>query len=354
MAFETLFIDGFDHYATADIGKKWPAVNGTPEISSAVARNGGQALLTNAAGDYAGISLGGEYATVVFGFALYYPALPTGSSFAYMLSLYNNGNSHIGFQFNGSGSLEVWANTNTTAYTTNIGGTSTSFRTLLATTPIIPTASFTYVEVRVYIHATAGELEIRFNGETVVNLTGINTKHPNSGMTPEVDAFYIGGSGNVSFYYDDLYIRGDTVLTAGGFLGDVKVVTVAPQANGTYAQLTPTGAASNFEAVDDATPDGDTTYVAGQSGKDSYDLAPLNITGIIHAAQWNVLAKKSDAGERSLKHFTKSGATEQAGSLKALSTEYRYQSKVYETDPNTGASWTVADLDAAEFGQEIF
>jgi hypothetical protein len=62
-------------------------------------------------------------------------------------------------------------------------------------------------------------------------------------------------------------------------------------------------------------------------------------------------ARKDDAGTRTIRGATKSGATvADSGTDLGLSTSYQYLIGLFETDPNTSAAWTVSGVNAAEFG----
>ena len=64
------------------------------------------------------------------------------------------------------------------------------------------------------------------------------------------------------------------------------------------------------------------------------------------------IARKDDAGSRSLRAVLKSGATTANGATRVLSTSYAVYDAWFEVDPATGASWTKAGVDAIEAGAE--
>lgn len=337
MALETLFFDGFDHYATADLLTKWDGGNSTGifTVDSTIARTGGKSLKRTSSSDGAYItrSLGMNARTLVVGIAVYFDAYPSTSNS--MLALYVDGAAQISLTPGSGGSIDIRRG--------SYSGT------LLGTSSALPVQQWSYIELRVYIDDTAGEWEFRINGATDISGSGVDTK-TNASLN-YANQIRLQGFGSIN-YSDDLYVRGATDLQAGGFLGDSKVLTVLPNAAGSSTQLTPTGAASNHEAVDETTPDGDTSYVSGNTGKDLYAFADIT-AATIHAAQLSVMAKKSDAGARSIAPTVKSGATEDAGANQALSTDYRYKQKVWEVNPDTAAAWSAAEINSAEFGASV-
>jgi hypothetical protein len=88
--------------------------------------------------------------------------------------------------------------------------------------------------------------------------------------------------------------------------------------------------------------------------KDTYGFAdmvrnPASVFGV----QINLNVKKDDAGFRQVKDVVRSGGADFAGTAQAVSTSYGYKSAIRETNPATGAPWTKAGVNAAEFGMEV-
>jgi hypothetical protein len=75
----------------------------------------------------------------------------------------------------------------------------------------------------------------------------------------------------------------------------------------------------------------------------------------IYAAAVNLRAEKDDAGARSIRAQVKSGATiaDNGTDLPLSDGSYVGFQSVFETDPNTSAQWTVANLNAAEAGIKL-
>jgi hypothetical protein len=69
--------------------------------------------------------------------------------------------------------------------------------------------------------------------------------------------------------------------------------------------------------------------------------------------QVTTVARKDDAGSRSLRAVLKSGAIMANGSTRVLGTSYALYDDRFEVDPATGAVWTKADVDALEAGVEL-
>lgn len=345
MAISTLFVDGFDHYATADIAKKWTShSNGV--IGSTTKRTGTQALtfVSNSGGNNVSKTLPVQVRTVVVGLAYQPPSAPGGTPALIVLGAGSTGSG--GGQFvlalNGALTVSVYRGYHTSSIITG---------TLLGTsTATLTTGAWNYLELRAYIDDTAGEYEVRLNGVSILSGTAVDTKQQTANYVDVVQLL----CGAVVSFIDDLYIRGDTVLTAGGFLGDCKVLTRYPDAPGTYTQLTPS-AGANWQCVDEALFNGDTDFNSGSTvgNRDTYAMQALGDSGTIKAVQAVFAVKKTDAGSRTVKPYIKSGATEVAGTAQGLSTDYQFVREVYSVDPNTGAEWSTPAYDAVEVGVEV-
>ena len=114
---------------------------------------------------------------------------------------------------------------------------------------------------------------------------------------------------------------------------------------------------NNYQGVQDTyDTDGDISYVTASNVGD-YDLYDVEsyppASANIKAVNQIVWAKKTDATARTMTLTTKSGATTTDSSAVTLSTNYVGYSRVYETDPNTAAAWTVSGVNALQIGQKV-
>ena len=69
--------------------------------------------------------------------------------------------------------------------------------------------------------------------------------------------------------------------------------------------------------------------------------------------QLATVARKDDAGGRSLRTVLKSGATTASGATRLLGTTYALHDDRFEVDPATGTAWTRAGVDALQAGVEV-
>jgi hypothetical protein len=93
-------------------------------------------------------------------------------------------------------------------------------------------------------------------------------------------------------------------------------------------------------------------YIKSSTANQKTDFAhqAMTLTGTINAVIHRTLARKDDAGARSIKQICESGATEELSATYALGSSYSYYDDILETDPNTAAAWTAANFNAATFG----
>src|SRR3982751_5607117 len=104
-----LFMDGFDHYANADLLKKWSGASGSGTfITASVGRRGGAAVvLSNGGSQILKKTLPGNYQTLIVGAAV---SFNTGApSFAYeIFSLYDGTSIQMSLRIDTAGKLAVY------------------------------------------------------------------------------------------------------------------------------------------------------------------------------------------------------------------------------------------------------
>ena len=207
-----------------------------------------------------------------------------------------------------------------------------------------------FVELKATIHNSAGSVQVRLNGVTVVAVTGLDTQNTSNAYATEIQ-FWQG-------YIDDLYVL-DTTGSAphNDFLGDVRVRTLYPDGAGSSTQWTPS-AGSNYQNVDETgTADGDTTYNSSSTAaqKDLFTFSNLpDASGTVYAVQERWKARKDDGGTREARSVVKSGATTNSGQTEALGSSYvGYIGDIHSVNPDTAAAWTISEVNAVEAGYEL-
>lgn len=335
-----LFMDGFDHIAnTTDLLKKLSAYSSSTVFTSGGRRGGGYLSL----GSSVTKNLEAGESTLIIGFATQFLAMPTSSS--PLLYLYDTIGAvyHVTVRVDNAGVFRVYRDSGTA----NLLGTSSAGE--------FPGAgAWHYLEIKVVIHDTTGSVTIKVNGTQVLSVTNVDTRNGSSSTVNQI--LWLAAA--TTTYIDDLYVlNGSGSAPNNDFLGDCRIDTLLPNANGNYSQLLGSDGNStdNYLLVDEATPNtSDYTESSNVGNKDSYGMQNLSvITGTIYGAQVSAAVHKDDAGSRSIKVGVRSSSTDSVGSAIALSTSQLYYSNIHETDPATSAAWTESGINAAEALVEV-
>ena len=265
----------------------------------------------------------------------YNPASPG----SHTISFYDNSTLGISVQFSTTG-------TSSSTITVKMGAT-----TLLTFTDIFfLITTWYYFEVKVYCHATAGSVEVRVNGATVISLTDIDTKAG------------IHDYNNVINYWtyrsrvDDVYICDGSGSAVNDFQGTCRVLGLFPNGDTSTIQWTPSTGVTHYNLVDE-NPASATDYVSSntQQQVDLYGYPQLvgstgSILGIQINSQVNVATGASTIIESPI---VSNGVTEIGPDTLITSTSYWDARHISMTDPNTGLPWTADGLAAAQIGIKI-
>lgn len=333
-----LLTEGFDNIDAATLSSKGWTASGGPSISTVFGRfSGSQGLSTASNRDTQFYISTASASTVFTGFAIY-PV--SGGSYLQIFSTYSSGTIYV----------HVKQNTSTNNLTFYVGST------IVGTTPVssLPVNNWSYVEIKIVVSPTVGEITCHINGVSQMSLTGINTQN---GSNAFINTFLFGSSIDyaASFYLDDFYVCDDTGATNNTFLGDVRIVTLLPDGAGSSTQFTPS-AGANYTCVDEVPPDGDTSYVSSSTpgDKDYYTMTNLPyVPGTIFGVTAYADMCKTDAGTRTARVNIQSSSSEVNGPSGGLSTSYAFTKIIAETDPATSSAWTFAGINAVQVGVEV-
>ena len=232
--------------------------------------------------------------------------------------------------------------------------------TLLGTTSGAQLSYLTwrYIEIKFTIDGSSGSVEIRSNGNTVLNLTSQDTQNT---VNAYINKVHLNGSySGLQMNYDDMYwcdITGDA--PHNDFLGDVRIDVLRPDGEGNYKTnfAGSPDVSSNLNVDESPGPDDDTTYNYGSdvADKDTYTLDALPAPSLttIYGVKSQITVRKTDAGAREVKVLTRAGTTDALGDTVSLSDTYTTHAKIYEDNPDDSAAWEDADVNAMEVGVEI-
>lgn len=331
------FIDGFDHYAIpSQLAMKYTAYNdsgGSSGITTMTGRRGGStAFLFRSSVDWLSLTLDNQ-STWIVGMALYL----YGSESSDFVRFYDpDGNTQCYVAITAAGIINLYRGTTLLASSTNA----------------LAVGSWNFIEVKLTIADSGGIFEVRVNESVWVTFTG-DTKQSSSQTTANRILF---SSRSTDCGFDDLYICDGTGSVNNTYLGDVRIDTVRPTGAGNYTEFGHQGSTNNWDNVDDTTIDSDSSYnysnTVGQ--RDTYDCSNLPvISGSIFGVQVNMVARKDDAGGRTLRSLTRVASTDYEGTSQNIGTDYRNYRQIIEQNPNTSATWTESDINGAEFGYKV-
>jgi len=231
---------------------------------------------------------------------------------------------------------------------------------LAAATTSFPPGGWHVLEWRQQMtSATVGVTEIWLDGNRVINFSGDNT----GTTTINVQTLQLGLTSSVAsatgayLAYDDIAVNDTAGTLNNGRAGDGRVVLLSPNGAGSSTQWvrggTDTGA--NYSQVSELPPSM-AQYVGSPTvgNRDLYTLQDLAVAvQSINVVEAIMLAQNSDAGGGSIAPTIRSGATTNESGTIGLSTASGYVLGRWETDPNTGAAWTAAAVNAAEAGATV-
>lgn len=220
--------------------------------------------------------------------------------------------------------------------------------TLLAqsVTGKIATSTFYFLEVMWECDAAVGKVKVYLNGELIFDLTGINNR---GATTTDCNQIQLLAGGSHQRYFCDIYVTDAFVR-----VGERKFETVTVTADtATAAWLANAGSA--WDAVNDSTPDNDTTYIYASivGNRSMFQLADLSENPVtIDLVKFNIIAAKDDAATRGLKIVASDGTNEYLSPEVFMNTTYGAFSFYSATAPD-GGGWTKAKVDAVTAGVEV-
>lgn len=227
--------------------------------------------------------------------------------------------------------------------------------TLGTTTKPVAFNVWNFIELRMRSSTSAGQAELRVNGEVFLNLSSQNTRRF-GGLYKQ---FGLGAPrqsrSQTGLNFDDFYCLNVSGGINNSFLGDSRVDVLRPTGAGSNTQLTATPAGDNWDRVNEVDTDlNDFVTATAVAQRDTYaysNLPSLN-TPTIFGVQIVSLASKSDAGSANIKNIVKSGSSIFPGATQVLSVDTETFLTVFDQNPDGSIAWTEAAVNAAEFGVE--
>ncbi len=331
-----LFTDGFELQGSA--GAWTFATSVVWNLNLSYVRSGAASLLINDGGyiDYSFPALRSEvYVRVAF----YHQIV---DNFSDQIALYSS-----------TGALHTAISiANNAPLTVKYNGTSV----ISGTTPTLQNGWYV-AELHVR-HGTSGLIELQLNNHLEGSWSG------NTALGTGLASFRLRRNnapyGARNLYFDDVAINDTSGDTHQGWCGDGRVVALRPSGNGSSSQWLGSDGdtTANYLLVDEAAPDGDTSYVwSDTSGAvDLYALENLAIgaNDVVRLVVPVLLAKETVADSDTLQVGIKSGAVTDWSDEKVLTLNYQgFIGPHYPTNPDGSGPWTAAAVNNLEVGVRV-
>lgn len=324
-----IYFEGFENWSSMTDAVSTTGWTGTGSLTQGTGRYTGKSFFLGSSGQYVNYAVN-NLATITVGFGVMFTTISTTSQTFFQLM--DGSSVQLQLVRDGTtGNISLQRNTTTLA----TGST------------VIGVGNWYFIELTAVINDSTGSYELRINGTTEFSGSSQDTKNTANAYTNGV-RLNRSGSGSPYPNFDDLYIRNDST-----FLGDVQVETLNVSANSSVA-WTPLSS-TNASNVDEATPDGDTSYNSTTSTATtdlftvtSLSNTPANIYGVKIAAA----LRNDDAGSQTVRTKMKNGTTTSNGSSHAVGASYIMYEDVYTTNPDTSAAFTASDISSLLIGYE--
>lgn len=345
------YIDGFDSYSRSNIGLKWDTIADTSStllVGSSYGRYGSNGVRI---GDNASIAKAiTPTQTLIIGFA-FKVGFTMDTDHRILCALFSSTNLQCELRINTSNQLELMH-----------GGTAYSGGAGVSGVVLSPGVGY-FVEWKIKISTsiTSGDCVVNLNGVQILSLPTSSNCADGGGTTANIVQLGQGARGLFTTNYqvdvDDFRILDGSGSINNSFLGDRRVEVLFPDADGTDTGVwAVTGAGSAHAAVNEVDPDADTSYISsGTAGSlQTFTFADLSDTpDSVAAVQLSIVARKDDAGSRTVEPMILISGTEYDGSTAGLADSYVLYSSVFELNPSTSAAWTGTQVNALEAGVKL-
>jgi len=211
-----------------------------------------------------------------------------------------------------------------------------------------------FVEFKVVIHDSAGEVTIYVNGVSAYSLTGVDTR--NGGTNGWVDSIGFFGSDGGGIRWSHIAVWDNAGNAPTDFFGPYRIHYLKPTADTAQADFVPLGAGDNYVEVDEQNADDDATYNSSATSTDADEFAVENLPSTVvsvSAVQAIALARKDDAGARTIKVGVDSNGTDEVSAAQPTIPSYGYFVHLMDENPDDAAAWAPADVDAALVRYEV-
>ena len=259
-----------------------------------------------------GWSLPTNYSTGLFSFAMSFTSGSHANAFTFF-GINTGATNQIGIRLNVDGTISAMRNTTALGTSTLTLQTGTRYR----------------VEIGFVISASVGEVVVKVNGVTFLNLSAVNTA--NSGTT--FNRFIFGALSVGTVYYDDIAFETDKTA----FRDDFRIETLYPTGDISKQSTPSTG--STAWAVIDETPVSTVDYTTFSGvQKDVYSLSDLSSNSTIYGVGIFSIGNKTDTNPASGQFVFNTPTVSTTGEVFAFNSASGLYSTYYS------GSYTASDL----------
>ena len=195
---------------------------------------------------------------------------------------------------------------------------------------------------------TSGSFELWVDGQQWANVTGVNTSQTG---TANVNGWTLVSS-SFPGRYANVLIYSTAGAAPNARTPETILYASSPSGAGAATGWTPS-AGANWQNVDESPNDGDTTYNSAAGLVDDLYVfdSPVPASAVVYGVAGEATVRKDDAGSNILDILARGGTTTAAsGTTMAQSTSYQRMTRLFTTDPSTGAAWSVANANASQVG----
>lgn len=312
---------------------RFNAVGGNTALTTTTPLDGVASLLTDTTG-YAEIVLGSSHTELYVGF--------------FHRFTFQNTNTTGLFEFRDDTTQICAIGMNTVGQITAWRG---NFSTLLGTGSIILSPSTIYhIQIRVVIDAAVGVVQVKIDDVIDLNLSSQNTGSASLTRCRVGSASAINA--NLS-RFDSLVINSTSGSADNSWPEILHFTRLAPSGVGTHVNNWSRNTGStNWQQVDEAPPDSDTTYLFTTSANiyesfsmGDFSTANANIRALITAA---IAKKDSGTVQLAVGILDNDNATIYWGANSALGTSYGVIEERRTVDPSTSTTWNIAGANSTE------
>lgn len=210
-----------------------------------------------------------------------------------------------------------------------------------------------HIEMKVGLHASTGTVTVRVNGVDWITATAKNTISGTSISRLQLlhNAGATGGGGeNHRHYMTDVFVWDGAGAQNNDFLGGCNVITLFPSADTADADWTKSTGVVGFSIIDNMPPTADYLEAPNVADLSIFDLTDLPHTSFsVKGVQAQVFAQKTIAGAVGLEFgIDSNNVLGLSAAIDLTQSQYLYKDHVRELNPDTGALFTPAEINALQ------